>query len=193
VSETFGPLTSPYYQIRLPPPPHPYPTFESLAAGTKLFYPTNPKYRQFVNMVAVRDPRFKGSDASNLHDEEIGEDEMEWSDDEMEAEAKKRRKQKRSGSTASRGGKQNAAIPVRAVHGLPVRPHFDFQPSEETYAGSETGSMYGDEEERSVYGSEAGSSTSVARRPVSYDDLENGEMSARQGSGSQRGWSRWWR
>jgi H/ACA ribonucleoprotein complex non-core subunit NAF1 len=39
-------------------------------------------------MRAVRDPRFKGSDASNLYDEEINEDEQEWSDDEMEAEAR---------------------------------------------------------------------------------------------------------
>ncbi len=39
------------------------------------------------------DRRFKGTDASNIWDEEInGEEEMEFSDDEQEAEAKKRRK-----------------------------------------------------------------------------------------------------
>ena len=37
----------------------------------------------------------KGSDASNLHDEEVGDDEMEFSDDEKEAEYKKALKQKK--------------------------------------------------------------------------------------------------
>ncbi|EIW71726.1 hypothetical protein TREMEDRAFT_60642 [Tremella mesenterica DSM 1558] len=92
VSETFGPLTSPFYTVRLPPPPYPYPPLHSLNAGTKLFYPTTPIYRTFVNMPLLRDPRLKGSDASNRYDEEVGEDELEWSDDEAEAEAKKRRK-----------------------------------------------------------------------------------------------------
>lgn len=36
--------------------------------------------------------KFKGSDASNLHDEEVGENELEFSDDEAEAEYKRRRK-----------------------------------------------------------------------------------------------------
>lgn len=35
--------------------------------------------------------RFKGSDASNVHDEEIGEDEVEFSDDEAEAAYKRQR------------------------------------------------------------------------------------------------------
>lgn len=139
-------------------------------------------------MHAVRDPRFKGSDASNIHDEEVGEDEMEWSDDEMEAEAKRRRKERRGGSAAPRGGKRSAqGTPLRSAHGLPDRPHFDFQPTEDVYAGSETGSMYGDDEERSVYGSEAGSSSGRERRPVSYDDLEDGEMASEPPRSGGRG------
>lgn len=38
------------------------------------------------------DKRYKGTDASNLHDEEVAEDEREWSDDEAERLAKKKRK-----------------------------------------------------------------------------------------------------
>ncbi|WVO13738.1 hypothetical protein L204_101360 [Cryptococcus depauperatus] len=95
IHETFGPLTSPFYSVRLPPPPHPYPELDSLASGTRLFYPLNPLYRSFVNMSALHDPRLKGSDASNIYDEEIGEDEQEWSDDEIEAAAKRNRKNKR--------------------------------------------------------------------------------------------------
>ncbi|WWC65621.1 uncharacterized protein I303_108241 [Kwoniella dejecticola CBS 10117] len=151
VHETFGPLTSPFYTIRLPPPPHPYPSHESLSPGTRLYYPLNPSYRSFVNMLAVRDPRFKGSDASNLYDEEIGEDEIEWSDDEMEAEAKRRRKQRKgskiplsasSSNPNQKGkGKGKQQYPPHAGQGigLPERPHFDYHDPDE----DDTGSLYG--------------------------------------------------
>ncbi|WWC73456.1 uncharacterized protein I206_107426 [Kwoniella pini CBS 10737] len=137
VHETFGPLTSPFYTIRLPPPPHPYPSPQTLESGTKLYYPLNPSYRSFVNMLAVRDPRFKGSDASNIYDEEIGEDEIEWSDDEMEAEAKKRRKQRKgskvppSNSISNQKGKGKGKQLFSSTMGLPERPHFDYHNPDE--------------------------------------------------------------
>ncbi|KAL7421666.1 hypothetical protein Q5752_003435 [Cryptotrichosporon argae] len=180
VAETFGPLTSPFYQIRLPPPPHPYPSPSSLGPGTRLFYANDPAYRSFVNMVALRDPRLKGSDASNVYDEEVGEDEAEWSDDEAEAEARARRKQKRAGSRApSRAGSVGVGSSVAgttttprvAPHGLPPRPHFD-------YAPDDVGSVHGDVEWEAA--SDAGStvSTASARRAVAYDDLESGDAAA---------------
>jgi len=46
----------------------------------------------------------KGSDASNFHDEEVAEDEIEFSDDEAEAEYKKRLKHKRQERKEARGG-----------------------------------------------------------------------------------------
>ncbi|KAJ6120852.1 hypothetical protein N7523_005132 [Penicillium sp. IBT 18751x] len=46
----------------------------------------------------------KGSDASNFHDEEVAEDEIEFSDDEAEADYKKRLKQKRQERKEARGG-----------------------------------------------------------------------------------------
>ena len=52
----------------------------------------------------------KGTDASNIHDEEVGEDEMEFSDDEAEAEHKRQQKLRRKGIdpstiSAHRGGR----------------------------------------------------------------------------------------
>ncbi|WVR08264.1 hypothetical protein IAU60_005311 [Kwoniella sp. DSM 27419] len=171
VHETFGPLTSPFYTIRLPPPPFPYPAPESLASGKKLYYPLNPSYRSFVNMLAVRDPRFKGSDASNIYDEEIGEDEMEWSDDEAEAEAKKRRKQRRAGSKAPSVGPGTPRAgpgPAAGHHSLPARPHFDYQPTDEASA-SDAGSMYGGDDDRDRERwdevSDVGSTASTRGRP----------------------------
>lgn len=46
----------------------------------------------------------KGSDASNLHDEEVAEDEIEFSDDEAEAEYRRKLKQKRQERREARGG-----------------------------------------------------------------------------------------
>ena len=114
---------------------------------------------------------------------------MEWSDDEAEAQAKKRRKNGRSGSTVSARGR-GSATPQLTPHGLPSRPHFDYQGPDETYAGSETGSMYGGDEEGSVYGSEAGSTTSVGRRPVSYDDLEDRQSGPSRNDTPSRGHGR---
>ncbi|RSH93541.1 hypothetical protein EHS25_007899 [Saitozyma podzolica] len=142
-------------------------------------FDTNPVYRSFVNMQAVRDPRFKGSDASNIYDEEIGEDEIEWSDDEAEAEAKRRRKAKRGGSAIPRGGGRGGArawagsdaggsTPRATQHSsLPQRPHFDFQPDDASDAG-DAGSMYGDVPSAGYEGetwSDAGSTASGRGRP----------------------------
>ncbi|WVF68674.1 hypothetical protein IAT40_003445 [Kwoniella sp. CBS 6097] len=214
VHETFGPLTSPFYTIRLPPPPFPYPTPEQLNVGTRLFYPLSPSYRSFVNMLALRDPRLKGSDASNLYDEEIGEDEVEWSDDEAEAEAKKRRKQRRAGpktpSLASGGNKGKDSVRGSGsgsefaggqgpAHGLPARPHFDYQPNDET-AFSETGSMYGGDDEgdrwENMSVSDIGSTASTRGRPkpAPYDlegdtsmEVQHSSESGGRGKGRGRG------
>ena len=118
-------------------------------------------------MHAVRDSRFKGSDASNLYDEEIGEEEQEWSDDEAEAEAKKRRKNKRGGSRMSSAPVSNRGTPrLGGSASLPQRPHFDYQPPETPYASSETGDMYGSEGGDVQIASDAGSFASGRERPM---------------------------
>lgn len=64
----------------------------------------------------------KGSDASNFHDEEVAEDEIEFSDDEAEAEYKRKQKQKRQerkdarGGGATRGSGRRTLGPSRLSH-----------------------------------------------------------------------------
>lgn len=82
-----------------------------LEVGTTVFY--SEQHSTYVFTQALK--AYKGSDASNLHDEEIGDDEMEFSDDEAEAEHKRRVKQAKRG----RGGKmQQNGGPGRGGHPL---------------------------------------------------------------------------
>ena len=100
VAETLGRVQQPYYSVR----------FTNAAAiaeaglskGTQIFY-----VEQHSNTVFTQPLKaYKGSDASNLHDEEVGDDEMEFSDDEKEAEHKrglKQAKQARRGERPANG------------------------------------------------------------------------------------------
>ncbi|KAH7016790.1 Gar1/Naf1 RNA binding region-domain-containing protein [Ilyonectria destructans] len=89
VAETIGKVLQPMYTVR----------FSSedeikelgLEVGTKVFYTA--EHASFVFTEPLK--ALKGSDASNLHDEEVGDDEMEFSDDEKEAEYKRALKQKK--------------------------------------------------------------------------------------------------
>jgi H/ACA ribonucleoprotein complex non-core subunit NAF1 len=69
--------------------------------GTKVFYVL--QHSTFVFTQPLK--AVKGSDASNFHDEEVGDDEMEFSDDEAEAEHKKQLKMKRQGRRDEGGGR----------------------------------------------------------------------------------------
>ncbi|KIX03246.1 uncharacterized protein Z518_06798 [Rhinocladiella mackenziei CBS 650.93] len=69
------------------------------AVGTTVFYV--PDHSTFVFTQPLKN--IKGSDASNFHDEEVGEDEMEFSDDEAEAEHKRQMKAKRQGRLSEMG------------------------------------------------------------------------------------------
>ena len=78
------------------------------ANGTTIFYV--PEHSTFVFTQPLKN--VKGSDASNFHDEEVGEDEMEFSDDEAEAEHKRQMKLRRQGrrlpeSGRGRGGQKS--------------------------------------------------------------------------------------
>lgn len=89
VAETIGKVVQPMYTV--------YFTSADeikelgLEVGTKLFYPVD--HASYVFTEPLKN--LKGSDASNLHDEEVGDDEMEFSDDEKEAEYKRAIKQKK--------------------------------------------------------------------------------------------------
>ncbi|KAF4126515.1 H/ACA ribonucleoprotein complex non-core subunit NAF1 [Geosmithia morbida] len=99
VAETIGKVVQPMYTVR----------FSSadevvqlgLEVGSKISYPVD--HANFVFTEPLKN--LKGSDASNLHDEEVGDDEMEFSDDEKEAEYKRAAKEKRKKkAAAARGG-----------------------------------------------------------------------------------------
>lgn len=101
VGETLGRVQQPMYTIRF--------TNEAaieeagLSKGTTIFYVE--KHSTFVFTQPLK--AVKGSDASNFHDEEVGDDEMEFSDDEAEAEHKRRikmRRQERRGARMDGNG-----------------------------------------------------------------------------------------
>ena len=84
IAETLGRVQQPYYCVR----------FTNAAAiseagirqNTKIFWVQEHSTTVFTQPLKA----FKGTDASNLHDEEVGDDELEFSDDEAEAEHKRR-------------------------------------------------------------------------------------------------------
>lgn len=99
VAETIGKVLQPMYTLHL--------TSEDelevlgLKNGSKIYYPVDHATYVFTEPLK----NVKGSDASNLHDEEVGEEEMEFSDDEKEAEHKRAVKQKRKDKWKQAGGR----------------------------------------------------------------------------------------
>ncbi|KAG4436795.1 hypothetical protein IFR05_007729 [Cadophora sp. M221] len=112
VAEILGPVQKPLYSVMFTNAAEI--TEAGLSLGTKVFY--SEKHSTFVFTQALK--AYKGSDASNLHDEEIGDEEMEFSDDEAEAEHKRRVKQKR---IERRGGKMQNGGSGRGGH--PLQQH----------------------------------------------------------------------
>ncbi|PGG96195.1 H/ACA ribonucleoprotein complex non-core subunit NAF1 [Blastomyces parvus] len=104
VSETLGRVEQPLYTVR-------FPNEESikeakLEKGTPVFYVVD--HSTFVFTQPLKG--LKGSDASNFHDEEVGDEEIEFSDDEAEAEYKRQLKQKRQ---QKKDGRRDASGPGR--------------------------------------------------------------------------------
>lgn len=93
VAETLGRVQQPMYSVAFTNAKE----IEDLGLehGTKLYYVND--HSTFVFTQPLKN--MKGTDASNLHDEEVGEDELEFSDDEAEAEYKRQKK------LAKRGGR----------------------------------------------------------------------------------------
>ncbi|TRX99064.1 hypothetical protein FHL15_000406 [Xylaria flabelliformis] len=84
-----------------------------LETGTKIFYPPALANLGLTQVLKAN----KGTDASNWHDEEVAEDEIEFSDDEKEAEHKRQLKAKKRGArggrdgVTNRGGRNDATTP----------------------------------------------------------------------------------
>ncbi|KAL1738436.1 Gar1/Naf1 RNA binding region-domain-containing protein [Schizophyllum fasciatum] len=89
VYETFGPTAMPMYQVKFNSK---YPLDPGRVRADREVYHV-PERSRFISISQIR--AFKGSDASNMHDEEPGDDEIEFSDDEAEAAYKAAKKKKR--------------------------------------------------------------------------------------------------
>lgn len=124
--ETFGKLQAPHYRVKFNNEEY----FEAVKSrkGEKVFYVVPES--QFIYTDAIK--KLKGTDASNCHDEELPEDEQEFSDDEQELAAKQRKKKKKKAKD-SNGGPQ-----VKKQHTNPEPNKFTsygFAPNQTTYAG----------------------------------------------------------
>ncbi|KAI0059489.1 NAF1-domain-containing protein [Artomyces pyxidatus] len=92
IYETFGPTYQPLYQVRFN---QAYPLdLEKVRVSREVFHA--PQRSNFVFLSELQ--RQRGSDASNVHDEEPAEFELEFSDDEAEAAHKSKLRQRRQGS-----------------------------------------------------------------------------------------------
>ena len=106
IFETFGAVTCPLYSIRLPADhplrasgpadaQHGESALPQIATGVSVYFPTNPAFSSLLFTHQIKLSQLKGSDASNLHDEEPGDNEVEFSDDEQEQEYRRLSKQRR--------------------------------------------------------------------------------------------------
>ncbi|KAJ5767264.1 uncharacterized protein N7511_004880 [Penicillium nucicola] len=110
VTETLGRVENPMYTVM-------YPTASEvqergLVKGIDIYYVE--EHSTFIFTQPLKG--MKGSDASNFHDEEVGDEEMEFSDDEAEMEYKRKIKQKRQERKEARDGpraKKNAPGPSK--------------------------------------------------------------------------------
>ncbi|KAF7784155.1 hypothetical protein Agabi119p4_320 [Agaricus bisporus var. burnettii] len=106
IYETFGPTSQPFYQVKFN---QAYPLDpEKVKIGRGVFHIPRRSHFVFVNQLK----HFRGSDASNLHDEEPAEDEVEFSDDEAEAEHRRRLKRKRNDGRARSMSSSRRSTPV---------------------------------------------------------------------------------
>ncbi len=120
VADTIGRVEEPLYVVRFTN--NGEVAKAGVAKGVQIFY--TERFSTFVFTQQIK--QFKGSDASNLHDEEVGDEEIEFSDDDAEMEHKRRIKQKklekrgiRPGDRGGRGGHADRPHPLRQEIGQP--------------------------------------------------------------------------
>jgi hypothetical protein len=127
----------------------PRPLNPSCLIGQIVYYPS--RFGRYVPTAQLKRERW--TDASNKFDEEVGDDEMDWSDDEQEMAAKKRRKNARASSRAgsvrpaSPTGSSRSGMGVGGGGGSVRGDHFDYAPTAEYAASSYAGSAYGSDGE----------------------------------------------
>ncbi|KAK8105580.1 uncharacterized protein PG998_003943 [Apiospora kogelbergensis] len=84
-----------------------------ISVGSKVFF--IPEHSTFVDTGPLK--AMKGTDASNWHDEEVAEDEMEFSDDEKEQAYKRELKEKKRARNPNKGGAANGPPGKRGGRG----------------------------------------------------------------------------
>nr|POE93596.1 h/aca ribonucleoprotein complex non-core subunit naf1 [Quercus suber] len=146
VLETFGRVQAPMYSVQLT---NAHEIEQAgLIHGAKVYYVDS--HSTFVFTQPLKN--LKGTDASNIHDEEVGAEEMEFSDDEAEAEYKRQKKQAKKvgrggmNTQAARGGPRNFDVSgqrpeMSYMHGsdAPRQNYgggmsYDEEPSEDFYS-----------------------------------------------------------
>jgi len=115
VSETLGRVENPLYTVMYATAAEP--KERGISKDMVVYYV--PAHSTFVFTQPLKG--LKGSDASNFHDEEVAEEEIEFSDDEAEAEYKKKLKQKRQERKDAKDGgagrgKKGPAGPSKLSH-----------------------------------------------------------------------------
>ncbi|SDA04207.1 BZ3501_MvSof-1269-A2-R1_Chr3-2g05945 [Microbotryum saponariae] len=121
IFDTFGSVLQPFYSLRFPATSPPDPA--AFTASRPLCYAPASATFVFTRELQAQ----KGSDASNVWDEEVGEGEIEFSDDEAEQEYKRAMKSEKKGKkkgNASVGGAQVSTISssLDGFKGLPQKP-----------------------------------------------------------------------
>ncbi|KAI9850517.1 MAG: hypothetical protein M1824_003288 [Vezdaea acicularis] len=139
VADLMGQVMQPRYTIRFTNATEVAET--GIAAGTKIFYVEAHSTFVFTKPLQA----IKGSDASNFYDEEVGDDEVEFSDDEAEAEHKRRIKEARQArrgdrqdpnSTATRFNGQHQAVEAEDTI------HYDDRPNANSEDGEVDDDLY---------------------------------------------------
>lgn len=95
VQDTLGKVEEPLYSVAFTRPSDI--TDLGITTGTEIFYVDAHSTYVFTQPLK----NMKGTDASNLHDEEVAEEEMEFSDDEAEAAYKRAKKEAKKGARAA--------------------------------------------------------------------------------------------
>ncbi|KAH8993936.1 NAF1-domain-containing protein [Lactarius akahatsu] len=103
IHETFGPTYQPMYQVKFNSA-HPLDLNEARVSRPVFHVPARSKYVFVTELTKLR-----GSDASNVHDEEPAEYELEFSDDEAEATYKAKLRERRHGS-------REPSVPASPAH-----------------------------------------------------------------------------
>ncbi|KAJ4485070.1 Gar1/Naf1 RNA binding region-domain-containing protein [Lentinula edodes] len=107
IYETFGPTTQPMYQVKFNATTYPLDS-EKVCISRQVYHV--PQRSNFVFMRQIQ--AMKGSDASNMNDEEPADHELDFSDDEAEAEHRRNLKKKRASSRASSTAPSRQATPA---------------------------------------------------------------------------------